>query len=87
MLENWSEPMGECIHCEIHDLLDSHFQTGSANLGDVAAKVTEVLADLIILAAPGDRAMLTADILANLGHFILEKTGEAADPSEVRHRH
>ncbi len=79
--------MGECIHCEIHDLLDSHFQTGSANLGDVAAKVIEVLADLIILAAPEDRAMLTADILAKLGHFILEKTGEAADPSEVRQRH
>jgi hypothetical protein len=79
--------MGECIHCEIHDLLDSHFQTGGANLTDVAAKVTEVLADLVILAAPEDRAMLTADILANFGHFILEKTGEAADPSEVRHRH
>jgi hypothetical protein len=79
--------MGECIHCESHDLLDSHFQEDGANLADVAAKVTEVLADLVILAAPEDRAMLTADILANLGHFILEKTGEAAEPSEVRHRH
>ncbi len=79
--------MGECIHCEIHDLLESHLQADGANLADVAAKVTEVLADLVILAAPEDRAMLTADILANLGHFILEKTGEAADPSEVRDRH
>jgi hypothetical protein len=79
--------MGECIHCEIHDLLESHFQTGSANLAEVAPKVTEVLADLVILAAPEDCAMLTADILANFGHFILEKTREAADQSEVRHRH
>ena len=35
--------MSDCIHCQIHDLLESHLQDQKVNLGDVAFKVTEVL--------------------------------------------
>jgi hypothetical protein len=42
--------MFDCLHCDIHELLESNLQSEEANLADIAAKVTEVLADLILLA-------------------------------------
>jgi hypothetical protein len=40
--------MSDCLHCDIHELLESHLQNQEANLAtEIAAKVTEVLADLI----------------------------------------
>jgi hypothetical protein len=71
--------MSECIHCEIHDLLESHLQNEEANLAEIASKVTEVLADLILMAPPAERGMLIADVLANLGQFVLDKDSEAID--------
>ena len=44
--------MSDCLHCDIHELLDSHLQNKEANLTEIAAKVTEVLADLILTAPP-----------------------------------
>ena len=55
--------MSQCLHCEINELLESRLQNREVNLAEVAAKVTEVLADLILM----------ADILANVGSFALEK--------------
>ena len=40
--------MSDCLHCDIHELLESNLQSEEANLADIAAKVTEVLADLIL---------------------------------------
>ena len=71
--------MSDCIHCEIHDLLESHLEAEEANLAEIASKVTEVLADLILLAPPADRGTLIADVLANLGQFVLDKNEEAMD--------
>ena len=71
--------MSECIHCEIHDLLESHLQSEEANLAEIASKVTEVLADLILMAPPAERGMLIADVLANLGQFVLDKDSEAVE--------
>ena len=76
--------MSDCLHCDIHELLDSQLAGKEANLAEIAAKVTEVLADLIVMAPPDDRATLMADILANLGSFVLEKK-EEADPTKPRH--
>ena len=59
--------MSDCIHCDIHDLLESRLQGNEVNLAEIAAKVTEVLADLILLEPPEERATLIADVLANLG--------------------
>jgi hypothetical protein len=74
--------MSDCIHCEIHDLLETHLQTEDANLAEIASKVTEVLADLILMAPPNDRGMLIADVLANFGQFVLDKNEEAADAGQ-----
>jgi hypothetical protein len=76
--------MSDCLHCDIHELLDSQLEGKEANLAEIAAKVTEVLADIILTAPPDDQAMLMADILANLGSFLLEKK-EEADPTKPRH--
>jgi len=76
--------MSDCLHCDIHELLDSELQGKEANLAEVAAKVTEVLADIILMAPPEEQSILMADILANLGSFLLEKK-EEADPSKPRH--
>ena len=77
--------MPDCIHCEIHDLLESHLDGEETNLADIAAKVTEVLADLILLAPPADRGTLMADILSNLGEFVLQKNEEAPGQNPRRH--
>ena len=75
--------MSECLHCEINELLESRLQNQEVNLAEVAAKVTEVLADLILMAPPDEQSTLMADILANLGSFVLEKK-EDADPTNPR---
>ncbi|MGA7452443.1 MAG: hypothetical protein WBW73_14540, partial [Rhodoplanes sp.] len=52
---------------QIHDLLESHLQNQEVNLGDVAFKVTDVLADLILITPSEDQGTMIADILRNLG--------------------
>jgi phenylpyruvate tautomerase PptA (4-oxalocrotonate tautomerase family) len=37
--------MSDCVHCDIHELLENRLQNQEANLAEIAAKVTEVLAD------------------------------------------
>ena len=71
--------MSDCLHCEIHELLDSKLQGEETNLAEIAAKVTEVLADIVMTAPPEDQSTLLADIIANLGTFLLEKK-EEGDP-------
>ena len=75
--------MSEYLHCDIHELLDSESQGKEANLAEIAAKVTEVLADIILMAPPDEQSTIMADILANLGRFLLEKK-EDADPTNPR---
>ena len=65
--------MSDCLHCDIHELLETQLQNQDANLAEIAGKVTEVLADLILMAPPEEQATLMADLLANLGGFLLEK--------------
>jgi hypothetical protein len=75
--------MSNCVHCDIHELLENRLQNQEANLAEIAAKVTEVLADLILMAPPDEQSTLMADMLANLGGFLLEKK-EAADSTNPR---
>jgi hypothetical protein len=75
--------MSDCLHCDIHELLEGPLQIPEANLAEIAAKVTEVLADLILMAPPDDQAKLMADVLANFGSFVLEKK-EDVDPTNPR---
>jgi hypothetical protein len=76
--------MSNCIHCDIHDLLESRLQGSEVNLLEIASKVTEVLADLIVLAPPAERGTMMADILANLGEFVLQKGEDATNQSDPR---
>jgi hypothetical protein len=75
--------MSDCLHCDIHELLESQLQNREANLAEIAGKVTEVLADLILMAPPDEQSTLMADVLANLGGFLLEKR-DSIDPTQPR---
>ena len=75
--------MSDCLHCDIHDMLESHLQSEQADLAEIAAKITEVLADLILMAPPAEQLMLMADVVANLGGMVLEKSQEP-DPTSPR---
>jgi hypothetical protein len=75
--------MSDCLHCDIHDMLESHLQNEQADLAEIAARVTEVLADLILMAPPAEQLMMMADVVANLGGMVLEKNQET-DPSIPR---
>jgi hypothetical protein len=79
--------MSDCLHCDILDMLQNRHQGKEADLAEVAANVTQVLADLILMAPPDDQTMLLADVLANLGGMLLQKSEEDADPSSPRRRH
>jgi hypothetical protein len=80
--------MSDCLHCDVHEMLESHSQGKEADLAEVAANVTQVLADLILMAPPDEQAMLMADVLANLGGMLLQKSQEDADPANPgRSRH
>jgi hypothetical protein len=75
--------MTDCLHCDIHEMLEVHLQAEQADLAEIAARVTEVLADLILTAPPNEQLMLMADVVANLGGMVLEKCQEA-DPNSPR---
>jgi hypothetical protein len=47
-----------------------------------------VLADLVLSATPEDRTALLADVIANLGHLVLEKSEEieGASTGEAKSR-
>jgi len=75
--------MSNCLHCDIHEMLQNHLQSEQADLAEIAAKVTEVLADLILMAPPDEQVMMMADVVANLGGMVLEKSQEA-DPNSPR---
>ena len=78
--------MSDCLHCDINDLVEKRLEREGADLADLAARVSESLADLILLAPAADQAKLMADVLSNLGQAFLEKSGAIeADESSPRH--
>jgi hypothetical protein len=79
--------MSDCLHCDIHELLESHLQGEQADLVEIAARVTEVLADLILMASPNEQTMMMADVVANLGGMVLEKCQEGEPNSPRRSKH
>jgi hypothetical protein len=79
--------MSDCLNCDIHEMLERHPQGKEADLAEVAANVTQVLADLILMAPPDEQTMLMADVLANLGGIVLEKTQDGAPNNPRRSSH
>ncbi len=78
--------MSECIHCDIHDLLETHPEAEDAPINEIACKVAEVLADLILMAPQTDRGALLAEIIASLGQFVLEKNDDATENAQAPRR-
>jgi hypothetical protein len=67
--------MSDCLHCDVNELVEKQLEREDADLADLAARLSESLADLILLAPPEEQAKLMADVLANLGQAYLEKSG------------
>jgi hypothetical protein len=67
--------MSECLHCDINKLVDKWLERDGANLAELAGRVAESLADMVLLAPPADQSKLLADVLANFGQMYLEKSG------------
>jgi hypothetical protein len=78
--------MSDCLHCDINELVAKHADRPDADMAELAARMAESLADLILTAPEADRAALLADAIAMLGQMYLEKSG-AVDPGESTARH
>jgi hypothetical protein len=78
--------MNDCLHCQISDLVNDYVaKNESIDLVDVAAKVAESLAEVILLAPDEEQAALMAEVLRHLGHVFLEKSGVIEGGSERTH--
>ena len=76
--------MSDCLHCDIHEMLADHLRGDQADLSEIADKVTEVLADLILMAPAAEQTLVMAHVISNLGAMVFEKSKEA-DPGNPRH--
>ena len=77
--------MSDCLHCDINELVQKHMEREGADLAELAARMTESLADLTLLAPETDQSKLMADALANLGQAFLEKSGVEPEDTGARH--
>ena len=50
--------MSDCLHCDINELVQKHMEREGADLAELAARMTESLADLILLAPETDQSNL-----------------------------
>lgn len=76
--------MSDCLHCDINELVQKRMEHGEVDIADLAGRMVESLADLILLAPENDQAMLMADVLAHFGQAFLERDDES-EGSESRH--
>jgi hypothetical protein len=78
--------MSDCLHCDINELVQAHLeQNESVDLVEVAAKMAESLADLILSTAPeSEQPKLLAHAIAALGDMYLQKSG-AVDGADTTH--
>jgi hypothetical protein len=69
--------MSDCLHCDINEMVQKHIEkTETADVADVAARIAESLADLILTFVPEeDQANVLAHTIAHLGEMFLQKGG------------
>ena len=72
--------MSDCLHCDINELVQKRLEGGEDPF-DVAAKMLESLAELILLAPETDQPKLMAEAIAHFGHMFLEKSSAIDDAS------
>jgi hypothetical protein len=75
-----------CLHCEINDVVREHIERlDKVDLADLAARMTESLVELILLAPEEEHGKLLAATIAHLGHVFLGKSGEIEDGQDTTH--
>jgi hypothetical protein len=75
-----------CLHCEINDVVREHIeQLEKVDLADLAARMTESLVELVLLAPEEEQGKLLAATIAHLGHAFLAKSGEIEGDSDTAH--
>ncbi|WP_457093556.1 hypothetical protein [Microvirga sp. P5_D2] len=77
--------MSDCLHCDINQLVQQHFERGDTDLAEMASMMVESLTDLILLAPESDRSSLMAHALSAFGHIFLEKGGAIDGGSNATH--
>jgi hypothetical protein len=77
----WSGAMSDCLHCDINELVRERIEgTNEVDLVDMIAKVSQSLADLIMLAPKEEWAGLLAEAIRHLGDtFLAENQTSGSD--------
>ena len=71
--------MSDCLHCDINDLIRERIEgKEDVDLGEMVARVSESLAELIMLGPKDQWAGLLAEAIGHLGQTIIEDMSGAA---------
>lgn len=66
--------MSECLHCDINELIRERIEgQENVDLGDLVARMSESLAELIMLAPKEEWATLMAEAMRQLGQVVIEE--------------
>ena len=77
--------MSDCLHCDINELVQKHIEGGTNDLVEIASRMAESVADLVLLAPETDRANLLAHAISAVGQMVLEKSGAFEGTSSATH--
>jgi hypothetical protein len=65
--------MSDCLHCDINELVRERIEgQENVDLGDMVARISESLAETIMLGPKDQWAALTAEAIRHLGETMLE---------------
>jgi len=65
--------MSDCLHCDINELIRERIEgQDNVDLADMAARVAESLAELIMLAPKDQWGELLAEAIRHLGNTVIE---------------
>lgn len=65
--------MSDCLHCDINELVRERIEgQDNVDLGDMVARISESLAETIMLGPKDQWAALTAEAIRHLGQTMLE---------------
>jgi hypothetical protein len=65
--------MSECLHCDINELVRERVEgQDNIDLADLVARMSESLAELIMLGPKDQWAVLTAEAIRHLGNTMIE---------------
>jgi len=71
--------MSDCLHCDINELVRERIESQeTVDLGDLVARMSESLAELIMIAPKDQWAALLAEAVGHLGQTMLGDMEEGA---------